>query len=198
MSQLFMGMFYKAFLHFWTWYHIYTPNWPYYEEGVILPNDIFWLVEGHDPFPWMSIPHPTPLFACRLTLEHSQKINKSNVIRFHLWIPKSAWRIHLSLARYFSTICQNAKEWNNMPTKYNFQIGFPMSTCSNGIQFTRTWDPTQPSTSLLIVPTWCLTSKSYSYKMKAHLANFPMSQSNSMNHVNGWQLVTKANGLPNK
>ncbi len=109
-------------------------------------------------------------------------------------LEESTWAWHDT----FQQLCQNAKEWNNMPTKYNFQIGFPMSTCSNGIQFTRTWDPTQPSTSLLIVPTWCLTSKSYSYKMKAHLANFPMSQSNSMNHVNGWQLVTKANGLPNK
>ncbi len=117
MSQLFMGMLYKAFMHFWTWYHIYTPIWPCYEKGVVLPNDIFWFVEGHDPFPWMSIPHPTPLFVCKLTLEHSQKISTSpmsldSTFEFPKVLEESTWAWHDTFQQLFAKM-QRIKQHAN-------------------------------------------------------------------------------------
>jgi hypothetical protein len=45
-------------------------------EGVVLSNGIFWSFEEPNPFPWMSIPHPTSLFVGRSTIGHFQKCSQ--------------------------------------------------------------------------------------------------------------------------
>ncbi len=74
-----------------------------------------------------------------------KNVHKFNVIKFYLWVFKSIWRIHLSLTWYLLvTICQNANEWNKMPTKHCFQVYFPMPTCYDVIRHIRIWVLTQP------------------------------------------------------
>jgi hypothetical protein len=62
------------------------------------------------------------------------------------YVPKeSTWT-------WYDTICQNPKEWSNMPTKHCFQIGSPFQHAPNGIQLTKTWVPTQSIHILIDCP----------------------------------------------
>lgn len=56
----------------------------------------------------------------------------------------------------FTTIYQNAKEWNNMPTRHYFQICFPMPTCSSISNSLKLGFLLNPFTSLLIILAWWL------------------------------------------
>jgi hypothetical protein len=79
----------------------------------------------------------------------------------------------LNLTSYLmATICKIAKKWNKIPTMHYLQVCFPVQMCSNGIQIISPWVPTQLIPILLPILAWCLTPKSYSRKMKAHLVNF--------------------------
>jgi uncharacterized membrane protein len=76
---------------------------------------------------------------------------------------------------FLSTICQDVEEWN-MSTKYVSKFAqsckhVPMVSNSLELKFLL-----NPFTSLLNVLVWCLTSKSYIWKLKTHLANFHMNQ----------------------
>jgi hypothetical protein len=74
-----------------------------------------------------------------------------------------------------STICQDVEEWN-MSTKYVSKFAQPckcVPMVSNSLKLKFLLNP---STSLLNVLVWCLTSKSYFWKMKTHLANFHVNQ----------------------
>jgi hypothetical protein len=68
-----------------------------------------------------------PPIVTRSTLRHLKNVHGSNIIRFYLWILRNTWRIHLNLTWYLlATICQNAKEWNNISTRHCLQICFFM------------------------------------------------------------------------
>jgi len=54
-------------------------------EGFVLANDIFEPFEEPNPFFWMAIPHPTPLFVdLGQFLNIPKNVHKSNVIKFYL------------------------------------------------------------------------------------------------------------------
>ncbi len=79
-----------------------------------------------------------------------------------------------------STICQDVEEWN-MSTKYVSKFAQPckhVPMVSNSLELRFLLNP---FTSLLNVLVWCLTSKSYLWKMRTHIANFHVNQFKTMN-----------------